>query len=364
MSLARMVRYVALAVVAVLIMTMGITWGVCERITPRAGVQSDAPLRLTFYYPWFPGHWQEGTQYHPTLGNYDSSDPIVIRKHIDAMQYAKIDAAVVSWWGWGTKGRYGTDAALREILKESRDSGFRWAVYYEWEGLVDNKPSNPSTDVIVSDLDYLYANFASDPNYLRIDGRWVLFVYSDESDGCGMVSRWNEAKTTHPEVYIVLRVFPGYGGCASQPDAWHQYSVSNKSGSAGSDSQLPFSYTIQPGFWSAVEDHPRLERDLARWKENTRNMISSGATFQLVSTFNEWEEGTPVESATEWATPSGYGAYLDALHSNGDINENESTTPVSPPPSTVPFIGVPEILLAVLIGLFVVARKRNRERIH
>jgi hypothetical protein len=352
-----MVRYVALVVVAVLIMTMGTTWGVCEKITPKAGVQSDAPLRLTFYYPWFPGHWQEGTQYHPTLGNYDSSDPIVIRKHIDAMQYAKIDAAIVSWWGWGTKGRYGTDAALREILKESRGSGFRWAVYYEWEGLVDNKPSNPSTDVIVSDLDYLYANFANDPSYLHIDGRWVLFVYSDESDGCGTVSRWTEAKTTHPEVYIVLRVFPGKGGCAPQPDAWHQYSAIS-----GSDSQLPFSYTIQPGFWSAVEDHPRLERDLSSWKENIRNMISSGATFQLVSTFNEWREGTPVESATEWATPSGYGAYLDALHSNGDINEKEPTTPVSPPPPTVPFIGVPEILLAVLLGLFVVARKRRRKR--
>jgi hypothetical protein len=360
-----MVRYVALVVVAVLIMTMGTTWGVCERITPKAGVQSDAPLRLAFYYPWFPGHWQEGTQYHPTLGNgnYDSSDPIVIRKHIEAMQYARIDAAIASWWG--RDNRYGTDVALRRILKESRGSGFRWAVYYEKEGPgFPRDLRDPDRAEIESDLDYLYANFASDPNYLRIDGRWVLFVYSDETDGCGMVSRWTEAKTTHPEVYIVLRVFEGYPGCASQPDAWHQYSVSSKSGSAGSDSQLPFSYTIQPGFWKKNETHPTLERDLARWKENIRNMISSGATFQLVSTFNEWGEGTAVESATEWATQSGYGAYLDALHSNGDINENESTTPMSPPPSTVPFIGVPETLLAVLIGLFVVARKRTRERIH
>jgi hypothetical protein len=319
------------ALVAVLIIAMGTIWGVGETwITPNARIQSNTPLRLVFYYPWFPNHWQENgvyplTHYHPTLGYYDSSDPVVIRKHIEAMQYARIDAAIASWWG--RDNRYGTDVALRRILKESRGSAFRWAVYYEKEGLGFPRDSrDPGGAEIESDLDYLYANFASDPNYLRIDGRWVLFVYSDENDGCGMVSRWTDARTTHPEVYVVLRVFEGYPGCVSQPDAWHQYSVSNKS---GIDSQVPFSYTIQPGFWGAVEDHPRLERDLARWKENIRNMISSGATFQLVSTFNEWGEGTPVESATEWATPSGYGAYLDALHSNGDINEKDSTNQVT-----------------------------------
>jgi hypothetical protein len=329
MDLTRTARYVALAVVAVLVATMGINGGVSETwTTPRArGQSNDTRLRLAFYYPWLPDHWQENgiyplTHYHPALGYYDSSDAIVIRKHIDAMQYARIDAAIASWWG--RDNRYGTDVALRRILKESRDSGFRWAVYYEWEGPVDNIPRDPSRSEIVSDLDYLYANFANDPSYLHIDGRWVLFVYSDDTDGCGMVSRWTEAMASHPEAYVVLRVFHGYTSCAAQPDGWHQYSVN----AYGFDSQQDYSYysyTIQPGFWSAVKDCPRLERDLARWKENIRNMISSGATFQLVSTFNEWGEGTPVESATEWATPSGYGAYLDALHSSGDINVSEST---------------------------------------
>ena len=327
MNLTRMEMYVTLVVVAALAMTVGVTSCVWETwVTPGAHAQSNNPLRLTFYYPWFPGHWNESTHYHPTLGNYDSSSPIVIRNHIDAMQYARIDAAIVSWWGWRTQGeykaRYGTDAALREILKESRGSGFRWAIHYEWEGPVDNIPRNPSRDEIVSDLDYLYANFANDPSYLHIDGRWVLFVYSDENDGCEMVSRWSEAKTTHPEAYVVLRVFQGYLGCASQPDGWYQYSTES-----GSDSQSDYSYTISPGFWSAIEDHPRLERNLARWKANIGDMISSGATFQLVSTFNEWGEGTAVESAEEWATASGYGAYLDALHSNGYTNGDEWEQP-------------------------------------
>ena len=46
-------------------------------------------------------------------------------------------------------------------------------------------------------------------------------------------------------------------------------------------------------------------------------MVASGKQWQLVTTFNEWGEGTAVEGATEWESPSGFGAYLDALHSDG-----------------------------------------------
>jgi hypothetical protein len=37
-----------------------------------------------------------------------------------------------------------------------------------------------------------------------------------------------------------------------------------------------------------------------------------------------------------------------------------TTTTTNPPPSAVPFIGVPEILIAILLGLFIVARTRRR----
>jgi hypothetical protein len=46
-------------------------------------------------------------------------------------------------------------------------------------------------------------------------------------------------------------------------------------------------------------------------------MVASGEPWQFVTTFNEWGEGTAVEGATEWATASGHGAYLDALHNDG-----------------------------------------------
>jgi hypothetical protein len=108
----------------------------------------------------------------------------------------------------------------------------------------------------------------------------------------------------------VLKVFSGYAACADQPDAWHQYGPST-----AADSQAGHSYTISPGFWQ-VGEAPRLVRDLSRWQQNVQAMAASGAPLQLITTFNEWGEGTAVESAQEWATASGYGAYLDALHDN------------------------------------------------
>ena len=63
--------------------------------------------------------------------------------------------------------------------------------------------------------------------------------------------------------------------------------------------------------------HPHLDRDLQRWSQDIRDMVTSRQSWQLITTFNEWGEGTSVESALQWATPSGEGAYLDALHADG-----------------------------------------------
>jgi hypothetical protein len=139
----------------------------------------------------------------------------------------------------------------------------------------------------------------------------VVFVSKASNDGCGMADRWKQANST-VGAYIVLQSFTGYQSCASQPDAWHVYGPAQPVRSVPGNS-----YNISPGFWRIDEAQPRLARDLTRWRQNIRDMIASGAPWQLITSFNEWGEGTAVESATEWASPSGYATYLDALHANG-----------------------------------------------
>jgi hypothetical protein len=276
--------------------------------TPPGGVdrQPSFPIRAAFYYPWFPEAWkQQGmdpfTKYHPSLGFYDSGSATTIGAHIAAMQYGRIQVGINSWWGQGSR----TDARVASLLAATGGGTFRWAVYYEAEG-----SSNPSVQQISSDLAYLAKRYGANPAYLRVRGRFVVFVYGDPGDGCGMADRWTQANTVH--AYIVLKVFSGYKACAHQPDSWHQYAP------AGADSnQAGFSYSISPGFNKANEAAARLVRDTTRWAASVRAMVASHEPWQLITTFNEWGEGTSVESATEWQSASGHGAYLDALHSNG-----------------------------------------------
>jgi hypothetical protein len=85
-------------------------------------------------------------------------------------------------------------------------------------------------------------------------------------------------------------------------------------------------------------------------------MIASGAPWQLIATFNEWGEGTAVESAQEWATSSGYGAYLDALHNNGNLIQTQptivpATQTTQPAATAIPATQTPAATLAASTSL-------------
>ena len=270
---------------------------------PPDASQPALPLRAAFTYGWFPEAWDQQhldpfTRYRPAAGYYDSSDQ-VLQRQIDAMRYGKIGAGIYSWWGPGSY----TDLRFHRYLAAARQTPFRWAVYYEAEGYAD-----PSPDAIRRDLEYIRDQFASQPAYLRLNGRFVVFVYGGV-ESCSVADRWREANTVG--AYLVLPAFAGFRDCANQPDSWHFYSATL------SEFELHgYAYGICPGFWR-VDEEPREARDLATWKQSIRDMVASGEPWQLVITFNEWGEGTSVEPADAWQTPSGYGAYLDALHTDG-----------------------------------------------
>jgi Glycosyl hydrolase family 99 len=291
---------IRLIVVAALAVTLGAGAGTSASAAPLK------PIRVAAYYPWFPEGWTYAdmdpfTHFRPSLGFYDAGDPRVIARHVTAMRWGRIQAATYSWWGRHSP----TDSRLAQHLATAAQHAFRFAVYYEAEGYAD-----PSVAEIRADLEYLREMYSASPGYLKLGGRFVVFVYGDADDavGCNVTARWGEANEGIG-AFVVLRSFSGFRSCHSQPSGWHAYSAHRYEFDL-----RPFAYSISPGFFFAPDDRPRRKRSLANWRRSVRRMAASGALFQYVISFNEWGEGTAIEPAREWRSRSGYGTYLDALH--------------------------------------------------
>jgi hypothetical protein len=294
---------------------------------PVVGGQPVPPIRAVFSYPWFPNAWsQRGispfSHFEPSLGYYDSADIAVIDTHMAQAGRAQIDAFISSWWGRG----HHTDEALAAIMARvpnSPNPSIKHTIYYEEEG-----QSDPSPATIVSDLNYLADRFFSDPGYLRVDDKPVIFVWADPGDGSNMAARWAQAKADYSgDLFVVLKVYSGFRDDPNQPDSWHQYGPSTPY-----HEHLPYSVNISPGFWHRTETTPRLVRDPDRFRTDTRRMVDSGAFWQLITSWNEWGEGTGIEPTTQFGT-----TYLDILNQSG-IAAAASGTPTQTPASatTVP----------------------------
>lgn len=270
-----------------------------------ATTQPSFPIYAAFTYPWFPETWTVNGKhvfYRPTLGYYSTTDLATQQAHIREMDYAGLEASISSWWGPG----HSTDTRLRGLMQTTVGIGskLKWAVYYEIEGYGD-----PTVDKLASDLAHIRDTLATSPAYLRVNGKFVVFVYSAYDTSCTLTDRWKQAnQRLGGAAYVSLKVFYGYKNCANQPETWHQYGPST-----ASDTQPGYSITISPGFWRADEPSPRLARDPARWQSNVAGMVAANVPWKLVATYNEWTEGTAVESAQDWSSASGHGTYIDTL---------------------------------------------------
>ncbi len=307
--------------------------------------QPTLPIKAMFYYPWFPDAWnQQGfnpfTNYTPTAGLYSSTDSTTINRHIDDMIYAGMNSAIYSWWGQGSK----EDTRFQAFLDATGTKPLKWALYYECEGNGSGGTCGtiggpaPSSTNIANDLSYIKTHYTNNANYLKINNKPVIFAYGDGTDSCATATNWKNANATQG-FYVVLKVFGGYATCADQPDNWHQYGPAT-----AEDVQGTHSMSISPGYWkkgcpyggglcSQGDTQPFLARDLTRWNTNVTDLKNSTANLKLITTYNEWGEGSIVESAdgtlpNGWQSASGHGQFIDSLH-----QILVSGTPVDNPPS-------------------------------
>lgn len=236
------------------------------------------------------------------------------RSHIDAMDYAHINVSIASWWGDDT---HLDRARLTMLMDETLAQGspLKWTVYHEKEMKAD-----PTVDDIRADLDYIMAWFAHLPTWAYLDGRPLIFVYSNGS--CEVTTRWVEA--SGGDWYVVLKLFSDFEHCLVQPDGWHQYG----SGDDGVVQNKGHSFVVSPGFWNAWSPLPRVSRlTPEQYCDNVKEMARSGDPWHLILSFNEAGEGTMIEPSDSWASETKYGYYLDCLH--GIVSTSGAASPTT-----------------------------------
>lgn len=149
-----------------------------------AGVRCFAANVGVYYYPWY-GSFSGGHSFSstlrshlspvqpPVLGAYSSRDNAAIASHIDQSHQANVDFWAVSWWGPNSA----ENTTLRDsILAHPRAAELKYAVHYESTGRLGSF-DNPNFNNLVPDFRYLANNYFQNANYLKIDGRPVVFMY-------------------------------------------------------------------------------------------------------------------------------------------------------------------------------------------
>lgn len=141
-----------------------------------------------YYYPWYTGpedeKWQPCKEYAPLMGMYDSSDPAVIRQHIEwAIEYG-IDGFLIENFGKEARYHYAPMnenlALFREIVREY--PGFEFCVFYDQEiafGSIQNLRFEDSKNWnrFIGDFQYIAQENFNHPNHMKVKGRPVVVIY-------------------------------------------------------------------------------------------------------------------------------------------------------------------------------------------
>ena len=272
--------------------------GPAAPVVPIRPVGSDPqprfPIRAAFYYGW----GSTSTHFTATYGTSDPfASPGAPRRHVQQMRYAGLNAGIASWMGINSF----ADVRFPSQLRAADGTPFRWSLYYE--------PAGRSAAAIDRDLTYLRGRYGIDRSFLRVSGKPVLFIWAGGSFSCAQAKTW--VTVNRSRFHLVFKVYPGYTACPYKPASYHEYGPVHRAVSVPGQS-----YAVSPGFWQTGVGRPALGRDPRAWDLAIKAMKASGVRWQLITTFNEWGEGTAVEPARQWPSGTGFGRYLDLLHVN------------------------------------------------
>lgn len=334
----------------------------------------EPPLVLAFYYAWYDQNtWTSGTTTDSPLEPYSSADPAVIQRHVALAQSAGIDALIVSWYG-PQEANNQTETNLRLVLDAAAAQGTRAAVAFETNG-----PFFSDRGSVTEALRHLLTVHAQHPAYLRYEGRPVVFFWRQQRFG---VDTWaairSEVDPDRTSLWIAegvdiafQSVFDGHYlySVAWSPDVNRTLSdwggrVQRYAGQ--NDTRRLWVATVMPGYDDTRSGRASAfrvgRRDGEYYRSTWAAAIASRPDWVVITSFNEWVEGTMIEPSVSYgdlylnltrelaaqykASPLPPAPPLEPPATPVAVAETPTLSPVptaSPMPGTAPADGAPQL---------------------
>lgn len=270
-----------------------------------------SPETIALYEAWF-GHPQ-----HISIG-YSSQDPAEINSQIRRAQSRGISAFVVDWYG---DREPFIDRSYALMQQAAEKDHFHVAMMYDETTEDDGATDEAIADFTMFHDTYLSPNSPGHKAYLTYEGRPVIFIFpkgghTDWTKVRELVSKWN------PAPLLIEENLPGPD--ASAFDGFYAWVQPGEKGWAADGSNWGEQYLsdfyqimktkyadkiIVGGAWAEFDDRK------ASWSLNRHISARCGQTFKdtfnfwrtefppsepipfvMIETWNDYEEGTAVES--------------------------------------------------------------------
>lgn len=287
------------------------------------------PLVLAFYYNWYDENtWK--TQNVPDMPvlKYLSRDPINTARQIVEAREAGIDSFIVSWWGPGNP----TDTNFKAMLEQARGMYFPVGIDIEV-----NSPFFRNKSDVINALNYLQSSHMQHPAYLRVDGKPVLFFWRQQIYS---VDEWaairNQVDPQRKQIWIAEGIDETYNRVF---DGQHLYMVAWAKNVTAELNKWPprikkfgadkiWVATVDPGADNRKTTQPeKVVRDRdngAFYREMWQAAFSTYPDWIMITSYNEWAEGTMIEPSVTYGT-----LYLDITREYAAKYKNGLPTPTA-----------------------------------
>jgi uncharacterized protein YraI len=258
---------------------------------------------LAFYYSWYgDSDWADSRRMPDfPVQTYPYGDPSAIERHVIEGKAASLDGFVMSWFG--SEQGNPTDEHFRYLLRAAERHDFTVAIDFDM-----GSGFSTSREALVENLRFMYANYLNHPNYLRYDGRPVVFFWKQER--LFSTQTWAEIRADIDPDHHALWIAEGVNSnwVNDTFDGLHLYNIAWSPSPAATLHRFERETRARGGIWVATampgwNDTGLVDergsgafavnrRDGGYFRETFAAALDTNPDMLVITSYNEWLEGS------------------------------------------------------------------------